>query len=203
MKTRIINRIIALLLTMTGLASCGLDLQENYDYQASVSDPHVNMTAWEFFKSRPDLFSEFMQAVEYADMEDYYTQTENMYTYLALSNTAMQSFRESNFPGAVSIIECDKEAVRELLLYHIVDGEYSSYGQLQVDPMFVLTLLPGEYGLMTMSVRKNPWQAAVGQIVINSTGSNSNSPMRTAKTSNILPVNGVIHVFDNYCYYKK
>lgn len=43
-----------------------------------------------------------------------------------------------------------------MLLYHIVDGEYSSYGQLQVEAMFVLTMLSGENGLMTMSVWKIP-----------------------------------------------
>lgn len=203
MRHYIFQKFMLFCLTLATLGSCGLDLQEDYDYNASTSDPHLNMTAWDFFQSRQDLFSEFTQAIEYAEMKDYYTQQENLYTYLALSNAAMQTFRENNFPGATSITECDKEAVKKLLLYHIVNGEYSSYGQLQVEPMFVLTLLPGEEGLMTMCVRKNPWQAAVGQITINDTGSNSKSPVRYAKTSNLLPVNGVIHVFDNYCYYKK
>ena len=104
---------------------------------------------------------------------------------------------------AASITDCDKEKVANMLLYHIVDGEYSSYGQLQVEPMFVLTMLKGENGLMTMSVWKNPWQAAVGKILVNQTGSNGKSPQRQAKTSNILPTNGVIHIFENYCKYSK
>jgi hypothetical protein len=57
--------------------------------------------------------------------------------------------------------------------------------------------------LMTMSVWKNPWQAAVGKILVNETGSNGKSPQRNAKTSNILPTNGVIHIFEKYCYYQK
>jgi hypothetical protein len=56
---------------------------------------------------------------------------------------------------------------------------------------------------MTMTVWKNPWQSAVGKILINETGTNGKSPQRNAKTSNILPVNGVIHIFDKYCYYQK
>lgn len=56
---------------------------------------------------------------------------------------------------------------------------------------------------MTMSVWKNPWQAAVGKILVNQTGSNGKSPQRQAKTSNILPTNGVIHIFENYCKYSK
>ena len=46
----------------------------------------------------------------------------------------MQSYRENVFPGIASITDCDKEnGEKMMLLYHIVDGEYSSYGQLQVE----------------------------------------------------------------------
>lgn len=185
------------------LASCDLDLQKNYDYESSIADPHVKVTAWEFFQNHKETFSELIKAIEYTGLQDYYTQTESMYTYLALNNTAMANYRENVFPGTASITECDKEIVKNMLLYHIVDGEYSSYGQLQVEAMFVLTMLSGENGLMTMSVWKNPWQAAVGKVLVNETGSNGHSPQRKAKTSNILPTNGVIHIFEDYCYYKK
>ena len=87
--------------------------------------------------------------------------------------------------------------------YHIIEGSYSAYGDLPVEAIHVLTLLRGEEGLMTILVRKNPWQADAGKVIINDTGTNGNSPMRAAITSNIMPVNGVIHVFDSYCYYKK
>ena len=146
---------------------------------------------------------ELIEAIEYTELKDYYTQTDNKYTFLALTNTAMENYRSNVFPGMASIKDCDKETVKKMLLYHIVDGEYSSYGQLQIEPMFVLTMLPGEEGLMTMLVYKEPWQQVVGQIVVNQYGSNGHSPSRRAKTSNILPTNGVIHVFDDYCYYVK
>lgn len=185
------------------LTSCELELQKNYDYEPSVADPHVKMTAWEFFQNNQNMFSELIAAIEYTDLKDYYTQTENKYTFLALNNIGMQAFRNNECGGVASITDCNKDQVKDLLLYHIVDGEYSSYGQLQVEPMFVLTMLRGENGLMTMSVWKNPWQAAVGKILVNQTGSNGNSLQRQAKMSNILPTNGVIHIFDNYCKYKK
>lgn len=204
MKNKILNKLMMFCLALVTLTACGdLELQENYDYDSSVADPHINMTAWEFFQSRQDIFSELTKAIEYTELKDYYTQTETLYTFLALNNDAIRSYMEKNFPGIENITDCDKAAVKNLLLYHIIDGEYSSYGQLPVEPQFVITLLQGEEGLMTMCVRKNPWQGAVGQIVINNTGSNGKSPMRTARTSNIMPVNGVIHVFDKYCYYQK
>ena len=200
---KIIYRTLCFCLALLSLTGCSLDLQKDYEYESSVDDPHINMTAWEFFLSRQDLFSELTKAIEYTELKDHYTQTDNKYTFLALNNTAMQAYREGTFPGKASITDCDKETLKNMLLYHIVDGEYSSYGQLKVEAMFVLTLLPGEKGLMTMTVWKNPWQAAVGKILVNETGSNGKSPQRTAKTSNIMPTNGVIHIFDKHCYYQK
>lgn len=203
MKKTILYKTLFFCWSILVLTSCDLSLQKDYDYESSVADPHVKVTAWEFLQDHKDLFSELIAAIEYTDLKDRYTQTDNKYTFLALNNVAMQAYILDKFPGEASITDCDKETVKDMLLYHIIDGEYSSYGQLQVEPMFVLTLLKGENGLMTLSVWKNPWQAAVGKIIVNQTGSNGKSPQRQAKTSNILPTNGVIHVFENYCKYQK
>ena len=203
MKKTILYKTLFFCWAILALTGCDLDLQKNYDYEPSVDDPYVKVTAWEYFQDHKDMFSELIAAIEYTGLKDYYTQTDNKYTFLALNNAGMQLYRENEFAGAASITDCDKEKVTNMLLYHIVDGEYSSYGQLQVEPMFVLTMLKGENGLMTMSVWKNPWQAAVGKILVNQTGSNGKSPQRQAKTSNILPTNGVIHIFENYCKYSK
>lgn len=200
------NKVYILLgvcLILFAFISCELELQKDYDYKPSVDEPHLNITAWEYFKNNEVIFADFIEAIEYAELKEYYIRTDKKFTYLVLENAAMRSFRERLFPGVTTITDCDKEAVKEMLLYHIIDGEYSSYGQLKVEPMFVLTMLPGEQGLMTMSVWKNPWQAAVGKILINETGSNGNSPQRKVKTSNIMPLNGVIHILDQYCYYQK
>ena len=197
-----IIRKVTLLAAVALVAGCDdMKLQTDAGYDASVLDPHIDMTAWEYFETRPDIFSDLMTAVELADMKAYYTQTEREYTYLALTNTAMR-----NFVGAqncTSLADCPTDKVRDLLLYHIVDGRYSAYDELPVEPIFVLTLLRGEEGLMTMLTRKNPWMDDAGKVVVNNTGSNGNSPMRLAVSSNIMPTNGVVHVFDNYCYYKK
>jgi len=178
-----------------------MKLQTDADYNASVLDPHIDMTAWEYFETRPDLFSDLMEAAEMTGLKEYYTQTDREYTFLALTNTAVRSFVSAQNCTALS--ECPVDKVRDLLLYHIVDGRYSAYGELPVEPIFVLTLLRGEEGLMTMLTRKNPWMDDAGKVVVNNTGSNGNSPMRLAVSSNIMPTNGVVHVFDGYCYYKK
>lgn len=203
MKKTIIYKTLFFCWAILALTSCELSLQKDYDYESSVADPYVKVAAWEFFQDHKDQFSELIAAIEYTGLKDYYTQTDNKYTFLALNNVAMRDYRDKEFAGAASILDCDQAKVRDMLLYHIIDGEYSSYGQLQVEPMFVLTLLKGESGLMTMSVWKNPWQAAVGKIIVNQSGSNGKSPQRQAKTSNILPTNGVVHVFEDYCKYQK
>lgn len=181
-----------------------MPLQTDYDYEPSVLDPHVDMTAWEFLQTRPELFTTFMDAVVYAELQSYYQQNDSMYTFLVLTETAMTNYMKSINPSAVTIQDLDKDRVTDMLKYHIVEGRYSShYNELQPEPMFVQTLLRNEKGLMTMLVRKSPWNKLVGKIVVNDAGSNGNSPYRQARTSNILPVNGVIHVFDSYCYYVK
>ena len=202
MKKNIFKVVLLCSLTMA-FSSCELELQKDYDYEASVADPHVYMSAWDYMNTRKDVFSEFIEAIEYAEMKEYYQQTDKKYTFLALNNTAMENYRMNEFPGTSSITECDKDKVKDLLAYHIVEGEYSSYGQFQIEPMFVLTMLKGEKGLMTMLVYKEPWQQVVGQIVVNQYGSNGHSPSRRSVTSNILPTNGVIHVFGDYCKYVK
>ncbi len=202
MINRIVSKISLAILLLFSMTSCEMGLQEDHDYDSSVLDPNINMTAWEYFESRTDLFTIYMDAIEYAEMKDYFTQIDTKYTFLALTDKAMSSFI-TTFPGVDSIGEVDKESVVNLIKYHIVDGEYSSYGQLDVEPMFVPTLRDGESGLMTMLVRKNPWQNDAGKVVVNDSGSNSNSLMRSAVSSNIKPTNGVIHVFESYSYYKK
>ena len=160
------------------------------------------MTAWEYYKTSKDISSEFMTAVVYAGMKEYYTQTGREYTFLALTNTAVKAF-VSTYPDKSKITDCPKEDVQNLLRYHIIDGFYSGYGELPVEAIFVLTLRRGEEGLMTMLTRKNPWMADAGAIIVNDTGTNGNSPMRKSVSCNIMPTNGVIHVFDSYCYYRK
>lgn len=191
---------ISMALIAVIVSSCSL--QKDYDYKSEILDPHVNMTAWEYFKTRPDVFSGVMDAIQYAEMEEYYQQSDVKYTFLALNNTAMNLFITNTNPAAISVTQLDKAVVKKMLQYHIIKGEYSAYKQLPVEPIFVLTLLPGQEGLMTILVRKSPWQDDAGKVFINDTGSNGTSPSRSAVTSNIMPTNGVIHVMANYCYYK-
>ena len=141
-------------------------------------------------------------------MEEYYSQTDSCLTYLFLNNDAIANFRNAH-AQVDKIYYCDKEQVRRLLLYHIVVGEYHSLNmKLPVQPIYVKTLLDGEWGLMTLKVNKSSSNSigspiANGNIVANETSSNFRSKRISSVTSNIMPVNGVIHIFNDYSMFRK
>ena len=119
MKTNKLFSFFTFLIVLFAWMSCdNLELQTNYDYQSEALDPHINMTAWEFMNSRPDIFSIMIDAVKYAGMEDVYSQTDSVMTYLFINNTGMESY--VNARGLVSIRSADVNKIKKLLEYHII-----------------------------------------------------------------------------------
>lgn len=200
--------IIAAIIAALSFSSCkGFHLQTDYKYVSQPLDPHVGMNAWDFMQSREDL-TLMVDAVKHAEMESYYTQKDSTITYLFLNNTAIESFLNSH--SQVAKIEyIDKEMVQRLLLYHMVLGEYHSMNKkLPVQPIYVKTLLEGEWGLMTLKVNKSSSNSigspiANGNIVANDTGSNFRAKRISSVTSNIIPTNGYIHIFNDYSMFRK
>ena len=184
-----------------------LPLQKSYDYEGTALDPHINMTAWAYMQSRPDVFSLMKEAVDYAGMSSYYDQKDAKYTYLFINNTGMNAFLVKY--GTIAIQGVDVEKVRKMLLYHIIEGEYHAYDKkLPIEPIYVKTMLPGEDGLLTIKVNKSSASSigspiANGNIVLNLRPSNFVSTTSSSVTSNILPINGAIHVFPNIAAYKR
>lgn len=205
----IMKRIIlgATALLMMCVSCSDFRMQTDYKYESSPLDPHIGMNAWEYMQTREDL-SEMVEAVEYTGMVDYYTQSDRTITYLFLNNTAILAFR-NNHAQVDKISYCDKEEVSRLLLYHMIVGEYHSLNRkLPVEPIYVKTLLEGEWGLMTLKVNKSStnsigYPIANGNIVANEKGSNFNSRRSSSIASNIMPTNGVIHVMNDYAMFRK
>lgn len=207
MKTNKLHYFFTLLIVVFAWMSCdNLQLQTNYDYESEALDPHINMTAWEFMNSRPDIFSIMIDAVKYAEMENVYSQTDSVMTYLFINNTGMESY--VNARGLASITSADVNKIRKLLQYHIIKGEYHAYAKkLPVEPIYVKNLLNEEDGLLTIKVNKSSQPSvgspiANGNVVINETSSNFSSKRISSITSNLMPTNGVIHVFSDFSYYK-
>ncbi len=198
--------VLTLLATALLCWSCeDMNLQKDYDYERTPLDPHIDMTAWEFMNSRTDLFSLMIEAAEYGGMEGSYKQTEQKLTYLLIDDAGMRLFL--NRQGALLMTQVDVEKVRKLLQYHTIVGEYHAYDKkLPVEPIYVKTMLDGEDGLMTIKVNKTAASSvgspiANGNILVNS--NNFASASISSISSNIMPVNGVIHVFSGFAYYRK
>ena len=200
--------LMALFCVLFVFSSCEkLPLQKSYDFEGQAVDTHVNMNAWDYMNSRPDVFSSMIEAVNYADMSSFYSQMDNKYTYLFINNTGMASYIARN--GVISINAIDVNKVKKMLMYHIIEGEYHAYDRkLPVEPIYVKTLLAGEDGLLTIKVNKSAAGSigspiANGNIVINLLNSNFLSVSSSSVTSNLMPLNGVIHVFPSVAYYKR
>lgn len=206
-KIKLRNILIAVMASVLCMSCDKMSLQKNYDYDGTALSPHVNMTAWEFMNSRTDIFSVMIEAVERAAMEDMYQQRDRTLTYLFIDNTGMNLFLNKH--SATMVSQVSPDIIRKLLLYHIIDGEYHAYKKkLPVEPIYVKTMLEGEDGLMTIKVNKSSANSvgapiANGNILINSTASNFASKSISSISSNIMPLNGIIHVFDNFAYYRK
>ena len=195
-------------LFLLSFSSCEkLALQKSYDYEGQAIDPHVNMTTWQYMASRPDVFSLMSEAIEYAGMKAVYEQTDQKYTYLLINNTGMTAFITKY--GFSSIKNIDAEKVKKLLQYHVIEGDYHAYDKkLPTEPIYVKTLLDGEDGLLTIKVNKSSANSVGspitnGNIIVNLRASNFVSASISSVTSNILPLNGAIHVFPGFAYYKR
>lgn len=139
----IMNKLCKILLgvfLVTGLTSCeilGLDYSENADFKAKESNNKVNVTALEFIKSRPDLFSSLLDAIKYAGVENLFLESGN--TYIFLTNNALSDWESNDkcywarekvemngqLVRAGSWEQYDKKQVAQLLKYHVIKGEYS------------------------------------------------------------------------------
>lgn len=157
--------ILPVLLSCTAFSACEkLPLQPGYDYEKSFYDNKLNMTAMEFMKSRTDLFSSMLEAIDYVDSDPAYKDIKPLYsatgyTYLLLANTALSNpddansfFSRNTFPNpepgglpikGTSWAQYDKKVVANLLKYHILKGRWD-YSNLNSKPVWVDSYLSSE-----------------------------------------------------------
>jgi len=81
---------------ISGCSLFGLDIHEDYDYQKSIIDPHVNMTAWEYLKLRANgpspndtIFRWMKKAIDYSGIDTTEYMKPNR-TYIFLHNDAIR-----------------------------------------------------------------------------------------------------------------
>ena len=173
------------LVFLMSLASCnllGLDYQENHDYQSRIRPNTINMNVWEYINSRKDIFSTLLDGIEYAEI-DKSVFAENENTYLLLTNTALSDWEANGncywsrykvnveYEGVTSLIRATtwkqytKKQVRELILYHILKGEWS-YHNISTDTKWYETKGEGKFTYIDKSGQTLSGDTATVSLVI-------------------------------------
>lgn len=216
MKLEYYKKALALMVIPFFIASCellGLDYQDSYDYDYSAGMPSnkIDMSAFEFIKSRTDIFSLLEEAILYAGVENEFKQSGM--TYLLPTNTAFNSETSTDLSyfqthqltyideetgelvsyAPISMTAYSKEQVKEFLLYHIVKGKYT-FTNLPAEPTWFETVATADTAKINMYLLKdrNP------NIVFNNFDGHYKSSIKP-RTSNLYNADGsYMHVMDNW-----
>ncbi|HEY1166053.1 MAG TPA: hypothetical protein VGE90_12820 [Chitinophaga sp.] len=235
MRTILTNRYRLWLLLCIGfswLSACtiaGLDMQEDWNFEPHVSDPHTNVTAWRFMMERnqpgqDSVFNLMLQGIAYAGLDSTaYTQTGK--TFILLHKDAVLRIdknkttndcyfgrylvqdRDANgnpIPGktraAKNWTEYPKEQVKNYLLYLIAQGEHS-FGSIGIENDTVRTLMPEGTDPL------NP-RSIMTLKIVNDRDSKlkindflNSVRATTVRTAGLLNTNGPAHVVDRVVEY--
>ena len=216
MKLEYYKKALAMMVIPFFIASCellGLDYQDSYDYDYSAGMPSnkIDMSAFEFIKSRTDIFSLLEEAILYAGVENEFKQSGM--TYLLPTNTAFNSETSTDLSyfqthqltyideetgelvsyAPISMTAYSKEQVKEFLLYHIVKGKYT-FTNLPAEPTWFETVATADTAKINMYLLKdrNP------NIVFNNFDGHYKSSIKP-RTSNLYNADGsYMHVMDSW-----
>ena len=200
----IMKRIYFILMTIALMAvSCDkLPLQKGHDFDPKPLDPHQGISCWDYISKTYDL-AMMKQAVQKCGLAELYSQEEAEYTYLLLDDSAFITYV---FPQlkVSSVEEADTDALRDILLFHIIKGEYSSYnGMLGYEPVHVLTLWNSLDAVMTIKLNNDKTLSSKRQDKVTLMDQCGSSTVIYARTSDLLMTNGPAHVLSRNCVYVK
>jgi len=198
-----------ILLVATSCDKLDLPMKKNQKYNGKALDPNTNMTAWEFMNSRQDLFSNMIAAIEKVDedldeddptrIKPYYTEIDNnkRYTFLLLNNIAFSATDLNNINSEVR-----KENCRNVLRFHIIQGEYNGYENLNFTPIFVVTLWNDPRAIMSIKVAFGITANRGSYERIEAQDQCGASTARGSISSNYKFKNGWGHIFQNKLQYR-
>ena len=154
--------IIPALLLCLVFAGCK-KLQDGYDYNASFYNTELNMSVMDFMKSRPDMFSGMLAAIDYVDKDAAHKDVKELYsstgnTFLLLHNNALTNIEDANSYWSLNMVDgpnpdnptqiikmkgsdwsqYHKDTVANLLRYHVLKGKHT-YATLNATPRWVET----------------------------------------------------------------
>ncbi|HJH63547.1 MAG TPA: fasciclin domain-containing protein [Bacteroides mediterraneensis] len=214
------------LILFSGCNMFGLELQENYDYDDSVFDSHTNMSVMDYMRTQPDMYSEMVEAIEYAGMESEYSNPEN--TYFVLTNNAFNTYFKNNrllnpeyqegsddpkmetvIPS--SITDYPQRDVQEFLKYHILIGNHNWDNLNSSTNEWIRTASyvensPADTCLVLMGVQYADVAGGGCKININKWEGvepdvEGTKPLQTSVSplySSLICTDGLVHVLDTY-----
>lgn len=200
--------IVAVIMLLCG-ASC-----QNKDYldDGGTADPYYNGTVMQFLESRPDLFTDLVEVIHYAEMDDIFDRDE--ITFFAPTDWSIRRSMEGlndywyNLQGRDSVSQITQvkpEVWRELLSLYIIEDRYVARDIPQLDTV-AMDAYPGQ---AFVSYNERPMNmglvhhdangikyAGYRQLLYSYVNDFVNSDLTNAyvATSDIQPINGVVHV---------
>lgn len=193
-RNKIINTIFILgaSIICTSCELFGLDLQQDFKYNYSPVQEKMNMTAYEFIKSRANIdMTMLSEAIDSIDYKSEYEKPDR--TYILINNTAFTAFIVNRKYAGVRFMP--KAVIRELLNGNIIEGKYLST-DLTTNPLQVTTLKPG----LKRTLSLNPPNTAnnINFFFMKIDNYPGSSRSTDVVTSNLQSTNGVMHVVDIY-----
>lgn len=222
-------KIIYAIIVVIGFTACniaGLDYQESYKYDASVKEGQVNMTAYDFIESRPDIFSSMLEGINYAGLQEEYKKDNR--TFILLTNKALSD--ETYKPGTGSVFGSyfannlivnpnynpadiaqfgpqlfipdswdvyPVAQVKEFFQYHIILDNVVSFTTGKRTPYLYKTAALSEIN-DSAYISIHVFYDRLSAIHINNMVGLPKLYNQVPRTSNIGCTNGIMHVLDNY-----
>ncbi|WP_343304018.1 fasciclin domain-containing protein [Chitinophaga niabensis] len=202
-------------------ASCD-KLQDGYDYNASIYDTKVNSNVYDFMKSKPELFSSMLSAIDYVDKDPNFKDVKPLYTstgntFLLLTNTALSNLEDGNSFFVLNLVtvtdpsspdfgkqvrgtdftQYPVQVVADLLRYHVMKGRHE-YANLNSTPHWVNTFA---ISATNDSAKVHIYLQATreGYLFLNNyIGAPSGWAELRPRTPNLLATNGVIHIMNRW-----
>ena len=178
---------------VAGLSSCclfGLDYQFDYENESSPVTKEMDMTCYEFVRSRSNLDLVLMyEAINRAEMQEFY-ETDNM-TYFLLDDEEFASWLTTKKYASVASVP--KSVLQTMLKGYTLPGLYHS-ADLTTTPIDVLTC----NGVLSVRLRlyPNPPTSSQDLNAMQAGYVNSDGTVNYSKchTTNLRPRNGIAHL---------
>jgi hypothetical protein len=138
-------------------------LQDGFDYNPSFYDTNLNMTVMDFMKSRQDIFSGMLAAIDYVDQDPNYRDVKELFsssgnTFLLVHNTGLTNLEDANSYWSLNKVlapnpdnpsqmilqkgsdwsQYHRDTIANFLRYHVLKGT-QTYSTLNATPRWVET----------------------------------------------------------------